>query len=60
MTIKELKNLSPEELQKELARLREEVRGFRFKIHSKEVKNNHNLKQLRKDIARILTLMNVK
>jgi len=60
MTIKELKNMAPAELQKQLAQLREQVRDFRFKIHSKEVKNNHKLKVVRKDIARILTILNDK
>jgi large subunit ribosomal protein L29 len=58
MTIKELKAMNEKELVKTLTTLREQVRDLRFKINSKEVKNNHQLKQVRKDIARILTLIN--
>jgi large subunit ribosomal protein L29 len=58
MTIKELKAMNEKELIKQLTALREQVRDLRFKISSKEVKNNHQLKQVRKDIARILTLIN--
>lgn len=57
MTIKELKIKSQAELINLLASLRERVRDLRFKIHSKEVKNNHQLKVLRKDVARILTIL---
>ena len=58
MTIKELKAMNKQELVKHLSTLREQVRDLRFKISSKEVKNNHQLKEVRKDIARILTLIN--
>ena len=46
------------EMQKLLASLREQVRDLNFKIHSKEVKNNHLLIAVKKDIARILTFIN--
>ncbi len=58
MNIKELRALNPAQLTKELATLREQVRDMRFKIHSKEVKNYHKLTAIRRDIARILTLLN--
>ncbi|MGE5392253.1 MAG: 50S ribosomal protein L29 [Candidatus Saccharibacteria bacterium] len=58
MTIKELRAMSPNELGKQLSALREQVRDLRFKIHSKEVKNSHQLQLARKDIARILTILN--
>ncbi|MBI4363736.1 MAG: 50S ribosomal protein L29 [Candidatus Doudnabacteria bacterium] len=60
MTIKELRNKGTGELNRMLASMREQARDLRFKIYSKEVKNNHQLKALRKDIARILTLLNEK
>lgn len=60
MKIKELQAMAPAELSKQLALLREQVRDLSFKIHSKEVKNNHMLKAVKKDIARILTLINSK
>jgi len=60
MKIKDLRVLPIQELEKQLAGLREQVRDLSFKIHSKEVKNNHLLKVVRRDIARILTIMNEK
>ncbi|OGE81469.1 MAG: 50S ribosomal protein L29 [Candidatus Doudnabacteria bacterium RIFCSPLOWO2_02_FULL_48_8] len=58
MKISELKRMSEVELNKLIASLREQLRTMRFKIYSKEVKNNHQLRVLRKDIARILTILN--
>ncbi len=52
--------MGPQELQKQLAALREQMRDLSFKVHSKEVKNNHLLNVVKKDIARILTLINQK
>ncbi|MBX4187255.1 MAG: 50S ribosomal protein L29 [Candidatus Doudnabacteria bacterium] len=56
--MKELKNLSSEELIRQLGSLREQVRDLSFKIYSREVKNSHTLKTIKKDIARMLTLIN--
>lgn len=58
MNMKEVQALKPEDRVKRLQALREQVRDLRFKIRSKEVKNNHQLKAIKKDIARILTLLN--
>jgi large subunit ribosomal protein L29 len=60
MKMKELRNLSQQELTHQLAQLREQVRDLTFKIHSKEVKNSHTLAAIKKDIARMLTLINEK
>ena len=60
MKMKELRNLGQNELVRQLAALREQVRDMQFKIHSREVKNSHTLKEIKKDIARILTLTNEK
>lgn len=60
MKIQEIRKMNENELKRKLATLREQVRDLQFKIHSKEVKNNHQLKTLKKDIARILTTLNVK
>lgn len=56
--MKEIQALKPEDRVKRLQALREQVRDLRFKIRSKEVKNNHQLKAIKKDIARMLTLHN--
>jgi ribosomal protein L29 len=58
MKMKEVRIMGTGELTKQLATLREQVRDLQFKIHSKEVKNSHTLKNLKRDIARILTLIN--
>lgn len=50
--------MNKNELAKQLATLREQVRDLRFKAHSKEIKNGHMVTNARKDIARILTLLN--
>ena len=60
MKMKELRNLNEHELSRQLATLREQVRDLTFKIHSREVKNSHTLKVIKKDIARMLTLINEK
>jgi|GEM_PF-2532194 len=60
MKITEIRKLKPEELSRRLANLREQARDMAFKIHSKEVKNHHQLKNLKLDIARILTVLNSK
>ncbi len=60
MKIEEIKKMSEAEMKKTLAALREQVRDMQFKIHSREVKNNHVLTSIKKDIARILTVLNAK
>jgi len=57
MKMKELQAMGPEELQKQLSTLREQVRDTSFRIKSKEIKSHQTLKVLKKDIARILTLI---
>jgi large subunit ribosomal protein L29 len=58
MKMKELQNMNQNEIVQKLASLREQVRDLSFKIHSREVKNSHTLKSIKKDIARMLTLIN--
>jgi len=58
MKIKELREKNIEELKKILAEKQESVRKLRFDISSKQIKNNRDLRNSKKDIARILTLIN--
>lgn len=60
MKIKELREKNNEELKKLLSEKREQVRKLRFDIASKQVKNNREHRNTKKDIARILTLINAK
>ena len=55
-----LKDMGKDELTKQLAILQENVRVIRFKTEGSKSKNVKELSTLRKDIARILTELNVK
>lgn len=57
MKIKDLKLKGDAELQKDLLSLREQIREARFKLHAGELKNHRSVQALRKDAARILTLL---
>ena len=57
MTVKDIRKKSDEDLQKVLADLRDSVRNLRFKIAAKEVKNHQEMRMVKKDIARILTIL---
>lgn len=60
MKIKEIREKNIEELKKLLAEKREEVRKLRFDIASKQAKNNRKLRNDKKEIAKILTVLNNK
>ncbi len=56
MKITELKQKSPKDLQRLLEENREKLRKLRFDLTSGKVKNVREIRMLRKDIARILTI----
>lgn len=58
MKTKELREKNTEELKKLLAEKQEAVRKLRFDVASKQIKNNRELRGNRKDIAKIMTLIN--
>lgn len=60
MKFKELKNHSQEELKKMLADLRMEAHEMGAKIRMNQHKQTHKLNIIKKDIARILTLLGSK
>ncbi|KKP80086.1 MAG: 50S ribosomal protein L29 [Candidatus Moranbacteria bacterium RIFOXYA12_FULL_35_19] len=60
MKIKELREKNIEELQKMILEKQEKIRKFRFDIATKQVKNTREIRSEKKDIARILTLINEK
>lgn len=60
MKIKEIREKNSEELKKLLAEKREDVRNLRFDIAAKQAKNNRKLRNDKKDIAKILTVLNAK
>ena len=57
MKIQDIRKKADNDLKKSLAELRETVRSLRFKIAAKEIKNHQQLKGVKKDIARILTIL---
>ena len=57
MKIQELRQRSEAELQKILADNRERLRQLRFDLTSGKVKNVREIRKIKKEIARILTLI---
>lgn len=57
MKIKELRDKNKEELTKMLAEKRDHIRSVRFDIAAKQVKNNREIRNDKRDTAKILTLL---
>ena len=60
MDYKEVMEKSEAELLKDLAALREEATNFRVKLRLAQAKNTHHYKEVRRDIARIMTALRQK
>jgi len=60
MEAKELTQIKKEELQKLLQEKREALRQLKFDLASGKVKNVREIRVFKKDIARILTILNLK
>lgn len=58
MTIKELRDKPVAELQKLLQETRAELAAFRMKVVSNKAKQVSKVQQLRRDVARMLTVLN--
>lgn len=58
MEFKELKEKTDKELHDLLKTQREEMRDLRFKVENRQLKNVRELRNTKRLIARILTLMN--
>lgn len=56
----ELKDKTAEELQKNLLERQSRLRSLRFDLAAGKVKNVSEIRKIRKDIARILTIINKK
>jgi large subunit ribosomal protein L29 len=56
----ELRNLGHDELKEKLTQLKKELRVFRFQAKTGKLEHQAKLKDTRRDIARILTIMNEK
>jgi len=57
MKPQELRQKSKKELQKLLSEKREKLRSLRFDLVSGKVKNVREIREVKKDIARILTIL---
>ena len=60
MKAKELREKTKEELVKMLEERREKVRALRFEIATKQVKNVRDMRKDKRDIAKIITIINEK
>ncbi len=52
-----LRNLAAEELEKKLGAMREELFNLRFRNSMQQLDNSLRIREVRRDIARILTLL---
>lgn len=55
---KDIRDKSPVELQEELAKLRKDLFESKMSFHSRKLENTSTIKQIKKSIARILTIQN--
>ena len=60
MKMKDIRKKSEDELRKSVMEHRGTVRDLRFRIANKELKNHQQLRGVRKDIARMLTVLKEK
>ncbi len=58
LAVKELTSFDNERLTKELAKAKEELFNLRFQAASGQLENNSRLRAVRRDIARIYTVLN--
>ena len=60
MNIAEVRELDVEELQQRVAQTRRELFNLRFQHATGQLENTGQLKEVRKNIARLLTVLNLK
>ena len=60
MKVKELRELSVEQLEKKLAELKGELFNLRFQLAINQLENPNRIPEVRHDIARIMTLLREK
>lgn len=60
MTNKEIRELSPSEIETRLRERRGELLMLRVRKHTGQVEKTHTLRQLRKEIARLETILTEK
>ncbi len=57
MKVAEIRKLSTADLTKESTKLREEIVELRRRLHLGEIQNNRVIRNKRKDLARVLTVL---
>ena len=60
MTAKELLGKSPEQLRESLVALKKEAFNLRFQAATNQMENTSRMRAVRKDVARIKTVLNQK
>lgn len=60
MTSKEIRELSPAEITSKLREIREQLLQLKLRKQTGQVEKTHELRTLRKDIARLETIQNQK
>ncbi len=60
MKANELRNMSSEELLAKLKELKEELFNLRFQNAINQLENTHRIADVKKDIARVMTILNEK
>lgn len=60
MKANEIRDLSVEELQAKQAELQQELFNLRFQLHTGHLENTARISQVRKDVARVKTVLTSK
>ena len=60
MKVNEIKDLSVEELQTKTQELQQELFNLRFQLHTGHLENTARVSQVRKDVARVKTVLSAK
>ena len=60
MKTSDIRNMSSEELTKKLKELKEELFNLRFQNAINQLENPHRITDVKKDIARVMTILNEK
>ena len=60
MKIKEIREMTPDELNAKLKELKSELFNLRFQHAINQLENPHKLEVVKRDIARVMTVLNEK
>ena len=60
MKATELREMSVEQLNEKLAELKEELFNLRFQLEVQQLENPHKIKDVKHDIARVMTVLREK